>query len=449
MSKDKNGNEVAILLLDSQGTFDRQTTTAVNSFIFGFSIAVSSVMIYNLMGDINEQSLDNLLVFAECFRALFGPFQEAKFVVRDWNDEERHAFGSVGGQNMVDEIFGFKELESMNASAQLVETRQLIRNLFETTSCCLLPAPGEKLIKEKKKPITVDYLNNDFRHHINELCTELFVDQPTIRTSKGLQWTGKTFLAAFDEMQDAHANGQTVDPGTFREAMVKRRAGEAAQLVIDSYISKMEKAIFDELKRNEPVPFFGDMFLVDADAQIRTMLLEEFDTNVKAFNACPEEIEDNLNAFLDKWLSDKRSANNALRELEEKRLEEKRKFDETLKVQEAAIASVKQTALEAASREDELKRNFEQYKQDMTEKQKNDAMVAIAEANKVTLRWMEQQQIERQKYEQLMAEERRENRRRDEEREAAAERRMAVMIAASKREVVVERGSSGPNCCIS
>ena len=405
MSTDENGNEVAILLLDTQGTFDRQTSTAVNSFIFGFSIAVSSVMIYNLMCDISEQSLDNLLVFGESFRELFGPFQEAKFLIRDWNDEERFEFGADGGRRMVDSIFGLEEFESTDANAQLAQTRTQIKNLFGTLSCFLLPSPGEKLVKEKKNPITVDHLNDDFKEYINELCHELFIDKLTIRKTNDFQWTSETFLSGFDEMADAHANGKTCDPGTFREAMFKRRADEATQLFIESYVTNMEIAILDELDRNAPVPYIEETFLVLTHIEVRTILLEEFDRRVVAFNRCPPEVQTRLKGFLNTWLKEKRVSNAKIRASEEKRFAEQRRFEKSLRVREAMIENVKLVARESESRMEEMRREMEQYKRDITEKHRQEALAAIQEVAEARERFMKKTRLD---WEKNLAEVRRE-----------------------------------------
>ena len=331
MSTTKNGEEVAILLLDTQGTFDRKTSSAVNSFVFGFSIAVSSVMIYNVMDDISEQALDNLLVFAECFRSFFGPFQGAKFVVRDWLDDEKYAYGADGGQQMVNNILGLHELESSNASSQLIETRQLIKSMFQTMTCFLLPPPGDAISRGKKIPIMTEYMAEDFRYHVDQLCRELFVDEVWVKTHNGVQWTNVTFLNAFDEMAQAHALGYTVDPGTFRESFTKRRAQEASQIAMDSYVTAMEAGMAAELAKNRSVAYLEEAFLDELHQRISSKVLEEFLKTIESFSACPPEFEKRLNENLNKWLNDRKDAHNELRksEVTQRRKKEIRRDNKT------------------------------------------------------------------------------------------------------------------------
>eukprot|EP01051_Picozoa_sp_SAG22_P022765 SAG22_NODE_5588_length_988_cov_3.145107_1_plen_229_part_01 len=63
------GEEVALLLIDTQGMFDSQLTAQLTACIFGLSTLISSRMIYNLQGRIQEDNLQHLALFAEYGRA--------------------------------------------------------------------------------------------------------------------------------------------------------------------------------------------------------------------------------------------------------------------------------------------------------------------------------------------------------------------------------------------
>jgi atlastin len=58
-----SGREVAILLMDTQGSFDEKTTTHENAIIFAFSALLSSVLIWNQLNDLAE----DVLQFFQCF----------------------------------------------------------------------------------------------------------------------------------------------------------------------------------------------------------------------------------------------------------------------------------------------------------------------------------------------------------------------------------------------
>uniref|UniRef100_A0A224YP56 Guanylate-binding protein n=1 Tax=Rhipicephalus zambeziensis TaxID=60191 RepID=A0A224YP56_9ACAR len=60
-----DGEEVAVLLMDTQGTFDGESTMKESTTIFSLSMLTSSVQIYNVMNNVNENNLQHLQFFAE------------------------------------------------------------------------------------------------------------------------------------------------------------------------------------------------------------------------------------------------------------------------------------------------------------------------------------------------------------------------------------------------
>jgi atlastin len=60
-----NGRKVAILLLDTQGTFDSHSTVKDCATVFALSTMLSSVQIYNLSQNIQEDDLQHLQLFTE------------------------------------------------------------------------------------------------------------------------------------------------------------------------------------------------------------------------------------------------------------------------------------------------------------------------------------------------------------------------------------------------
>jgi atlastin len=55
--------QVVILLMDTQGTFDSESTVRDNATVFALSTMLSSVQIYNLSQNIEEDDLQHLQVF--------------------------------------------------------------------------------------------------------------------------------------------------------------------------------------------------------------------------------------------------------------------------------------------------------------------------------------------------------------------------------------------------
>jgi atlastin len=59
-----NGKKVAVLLVDTQGTFDNNTRQEMNAIIFALNSLLSSVQVYNVskrIGEVSFAARDELL----------------------------------------------------------------------------------------------------------------------------------------------------------------------------------------------------------------------------------------------------------------------------------------------------------------------------------------------------------------------------------------------------
>ncbi|KAH6923484.1 hypothetical protein HPB50_001737 [Hyalomma asiaticum] len=142
------GEKVAVLLMDTQGTFDRKSTQRESSTIFSLSVLTSSVQIYNIMRNIGENHLQHLQFFAEYGRlAQQGtgtPFQKLLFLVRDWPKSFGDGYGAEGGRELLKECL---EITKEQKDDQRF-LREWIRSSFSKIGCFLMPAPGDKELEE-------------------------------------------------------------------------------------------------------------------------------------------------------------------------------------------------------------------------------------------------------------------------------------------------------------
>ncbi len=70
---DAVGADVAVLLMDTQGMFDNESTMTLTAQIFGISTLVSSYQIYNVQNSIGEDKLQHLALFSEYGRLALKP----------------------------------------------------------------------------------------------------------------------------------------------------------------------------------------------------------------------------------------------------------------------------------------------------------------------------------------------------------------------------------------
>lgn len=142
----KNGNEMAILIFDTQGIFDCDLNQKVTTSLFGLCTLLSSYQIYNLEKRIQEDNLEHLALFSEYARIAFNndnnskPFQQIDMLIRDWQN-----FSDLqNSKNTCEEQTKYiKYIMSVDGKDKnLIKTRQQIDQCYNDISCWMLPHPG-------------------------------------------------------------------------------------------------------------------------------------------------------------------------------------------------------------------------------------------------------------------------------------------------------------------
>ncbi|GAB1297495.1 Atlastin-1 [Apodemus speciosus] len=83
-----DGKKVAVLLMDTQGTFDSQSTLRDSATVFALSTMISSIQVYNLSQNVQEDDLQHL--------------QSLIFLVRDWSFPYEFSYGADGGAKFLE-----------------------------------------------------------------------------------------------------------------------------------------------------------------------------------------------------------------------------------------------------------------------------------------------------------------------------------------------------------
>lgn len=154
---DAEGQEIAVLLMDTQGMFDMKTPPALTAAIFGLSTLISSYQIYNISRQIQEDTLQQLHFFTEFSLSALReyrvsenrpgehdgrPFQTLDFLVRDW----AHFDDNWSIQRCLEEM-EFVLDDSLVVNVRDAGTREQIKGMFDKITCFLLPHPGTDMTK--------------------------------------------------------------------------------------------------------------------------------------------------------------------------------------------------------------------------------------------------------------------------------------------------------------
>jgi len=152
----KDKDPIAVLLVDTQGMFDHETTMKLTACIFGFTTLLSSYQIYNVDKRIQEDNLQQLALFSEYARAAVQrddqkpkqtkdakpPFQSIEFLVRDWQHYELDDDVDEDNQHDIDYGALQKSMEDYlqkvlaeRSAKDLKETREQIFGCFANVNC--------------------------------------------------------------------------------------------------------------------------------------------------------------------------------------------------------------------------------------------------------------------------------------------------------------------------
>lgn len=87
----ENGEQIGIVVIDTQGLFNSDSSQADNSKIFALGTLISSIQVFNLSGVVQEDQLQYLQFAAEYAKFALSkdyvdekPFQKLFFLIRDW-----------------------------------------------------------------------------------------------------------------------------------------------------------------------------------------------------------------------------------------------------------------------------------------------------------------------------------------------------------------------------
>ncbi|XP_071647435.1 atlastin-like [Temnothorax longispinosus] len=165
-----NGEEVAVILMDTQGAFDSQSTVRECATVFALSTMLSSVQIYNLSQNIQEDDLQHLQLFTEYGRLALEssgstPFQRLQFLVRDWVYPYEADYGANGGKKLLD-----KRLEiSDRQHPELQSLRKHIMSCFSDISCFLMPHPGLEIATNSRFDGRLSEIQAEFKKQLKVL----------------------------------------------------------------------------------------------------------------------------------------------------------------------------------------------------------------------------------------------------------------------------------------
>jgi atlastin len=250
----KSGEHLAVILVDTQGMFDNETTMALTASIFGLSTLLSSYQIYNVDKRIQEDNLQQLALFSEYARMAMSthndaeeesltsidkPFQQIEFLVRDWqNFEEEDDLAEM--EREMEEYL--EKVVAERDAKDLQDTREQILTCFQTVSCYGLVHPGMEVTK-KKYSGDISAMDETFLKLVDRYCSKVFdVEKLSPKIIHGRELTAVelgSYIQAYAELFVTGANFP--EAATLLDATSKTNNNNAVQLGIMEYKDQMDR----------------------------------------------------------------------------------------------------------------------------------------------------------------------------------------------------------------
>uniref|UniRef100_A0A667H608 Guanylate-binding protein 4-like n=1 Tax=Lynx canadensis TaxID=61383 RepID=A0A667H608_LYNCA len=250
-----------LVLLDTEGLGDVKKVNPKNdSWIFALTVLLSSTLIYNSIGTINHQALEQLhymteltqLVRAKSSSDYTGVEDSAKFVsffpdfiwaLRDFTLEMK-----INGYSVTEDEYledALKLLPGTNPKIQNSNmSRECIRQFFPKRKCFIFDRPtNDKNLLAHIENVPEDQLDSSFREQSNKFRTYVFTHTKTKTLREGIIVTGNRLGTLLKAYVDAIKTGEVPCLENVVTALAQRENSVAVQKAADHYSEQMAQRV--------------------------------------------------------------------------------------------------------------------------------------------------------------------------------------------------------------
>lgn len=235
--------EAAVLLMDTQGAFDSEYTVKDSATVFALSTMTSSIQVFNVLHNLQEDNLQVLQTFTEYGRLAMEeseetPFQNLIFLVRDWSFAYEHEFGQVGGEQLLNKKLVVNDRQPL----QLQRVRKHIRSCFNSITCFLMPHPGKTVATNPKFDGRISDIDEDFLEQLQVFVPILLSPKNlVVKQIGGSDVTGRQLLEYFKVYINIFKGETMPEPKSMLEATAEANNRAAVALARDHYSTSMEQ----------------------------------------------------------------------------------------------------------------------------------------------------------------------------------------------------------------
>jgi len=266
------GEEVAVVLMDTQGAFDRKTSLRATITVFALSLLTSSTFIYNLDENIQEDDLQHLQFFTNYGKLALDdsgdtPFQNLVFLLRDWQFPYEKSFGAEGGQQLLETTLKVEDEQP----EELQNVRKDLSECFSDMKCFLLPYPGRSVTNPAFTGLATE-LDPEFVEYLGMFVPTVFSSgNLTVKKSGGRALRCKDMVHYFKSYMDILSAGDMPEPKTMLSVTIEANNVVSMAAARELYEENMEDLVGGDK------PYLNPEDIEENHLRISDLAMEEFD----------------------------------------------------------------------------------------------------------------------------------------------------------------------------
>nr|XP_047912567.1 guanylate-binding protein 1-like isoform X5 [Anser cygnoides] len=218
--------DTTLVLLDTEGLGDPSKGDSRNdAWIFTLALLLSSTLVYNSLGTIDQQALENLGLVSELTafirtrasdRERAGEAEDSEFVrffpdfvwaVRDFTLELQADGRSITEDEYLERALALKQGYGRQA-VEYNTTRQCIRNYFPTRKCFVFPPPVGAEQQGRPEELPEAALQRSFLVQVERFCQHVLASSRPKQLQDGAELNGRTFSTVVQSYLETITSGR-------------------------------------------------------------------------------------------------------------------------------------------------------------------------------------------------------------------------------------------------
>uniref|UniRef100_A0A8B9QVQ9 GB1/RHD3-type G domain-containing protein n=1 Tax=Anas platyrhynchos TaxID=8839 RepID=A0A8B9QVQ9_ANAPL len=244
--------DTTLVLLDTEGLGDPDKGDSRNdAWIFTLALLLSSTLVYNSSGTIDQQALENLELVSELTDFIrmragtgerAGEAEDSEFVrffpdfvwaVRDFTLELRADERPISEDEYLERALMLKPGYGRQVVAYNT-TRQCIRNYFPTRKCFVFPPPVGAEQRGRPEELPEAALQPGFLEQVERFCQHVLAASRPKQLQDGVELNGRTFGTVVTSYLETISSGRVPClEGTMAALAASENAAAAAEALVE------------------------------------------------------------------------------------------------------------------------------------------------------------------------------------------------------------------------